>query len=240
MCLNFSLLLLVLGAQPATLLGQTECKINRNVIDAANLMYVLKRAIPEYRQTYGRLPLTLEELGEPVVGDAPSASTAGIVNNKFLIATKYNYNLRYQTESNHWRVWATPASPTKNGCGSFHLEEDGYIRVRWNDGEASPKDPLMEGRLRLPEELASSRRIVSFPPAYPRALRINSIQGDVRMKLLINQQGKVENIEVLSGDPRLAQAATESVRKWVYEPVTLDGIPVAVETTTQVQFRLGR
>lgn len=58
------------------------------------------------------------------------------------------------------------------------------------------------------------------------------------MKLLINQQGKVENIQVLSGDPLLAQPAVESVRKWVYEPVVLDGIPVIVETTTQVHFRL--
>lgn len=203
-------------------------------------MYVLRRAIPEYRQTYGRLPLNLEQLGEPVVGDAPSATAAGIVHSKFLTATKYGYNVRYQTESTHWQVWVTPAKPMKHGCGSFYLEEDGNIRARWNEGEASPQDTLMEGKLRLPEEVTNSRRILSFPPAYPRALRINSVQGDVRMKLLINQQGKVENIEVLSGDPLLARAAAESVRKWVYEPVVLDGIPVAVETTTQVHFRLGR
>lgn len=219
---------------------ERECKINRNVADAANLVYILRRAIPEYRNTYGRFPQSLEQLGEPAVGDTPSANVAGIVHSKFLMARKYGYQLRFEAVDTRWRVWATPSNSRKNGCGSFYLEDDGKIRVRWNEGEASPQDMLMEGRLRLSEQVMRSRQIVSFPPVYPQILRTNGIQGDVRMRLLISQQGKVENIEVISGDPRLAKAAVDSVRKWVYESVTLDGTPVEVETNIEVRFRLGR
>ena len=39
-------------------------------------------------------------------------------------------------------------------------------------------------------------------------------------------------------DPRLAQAALDAVKQWVYEPALLNGEPVETATTITLDFRL--
>jgi periplasmic protein TonB len=48
----------------------------------------------------------------------------------------------------------------------------------------------------------------------------------------------VHGIEVLSGNPILAEAARAAVRHWRYRPTLLDGQPVEVETQITVNFVL--
>jgi protein TonB len=43
---------------------------------------------------------------------------------------------------------------------------------------------------------------------------------------------------VLKGVPMLDEAALEAVRKWVYTPTLLDGVPTPVIMTVTVRFRL--
>ncbi|MGA3168787.1 MAG: energy transducer TonB [Terriglobia bacterium] len=41
-----------------------------------------------------------------------------------------------------------------------------------------------------------------------------------------------------SPDPDLAQAATDAVKQWRYEPTLLNGDPIEIVTTIAVRFRL--
>jgi protein TonB len=50
--------------------------------------------------------------------------------------------------------------------------------------------------------------------------------------------GSVQEIKVLSGHPILAPAAAEAVKQWKYAKTLVDGKPVAVVTTVDVEFRL--
>ena len=56
---------------------------------------------------------------------------------------------------------------------------------------------------------------------------------------LISKSGNIENLQVVSGHPMLTQSALEAVRQWKYKPYMLNGEPVEVETTIQVNFNLG-
>lgn len=58
----------------------------------------------------------------------------------------------------------------------------------------------------------------SIQPAYPELAKKNNIQGTTRLQVTISPDGSVKDVKVLGGSPVLAQAATEAVKKWKYEP----------------------
>ena len=53
---------------------------------------------------------------------------------------------------------------------------------------------------------------------YPDTLQRLQIGGTVRLAVTISPKGSVENVEILGGNPILAEAALRAVRKWVYSP----------------------
>jgi protein TonB len=57
-------------------------------------------------------------------------------------------------------------------------------------------------------------------------------------RAVIGTDGEVHSLEVLSGNPILAQAALAAVRQWRYRPTLLSGQPVEVETQITVNFVL--
>jgi protein TonB len=52
--------------------------------------------------------------------------------------------------------------------------------------------------------------------------------------------GTVKNLEVMEGDPTLAAAALTAVKQWVYKPTLLNGAPVEVLTSIDVNFTLSQ
>jgi periplasmic protein TonB len=75
-------------------------------------------------------------------------------------------------------------------------------------------------------------------PDYPRIAIITRLSGTVVLRATIGTNGEVHGIEVLSGNPILAEAARAAVRQWRYRPTLLDGQPVEVETQITVNFVL--
>jgi protein TonB len=58
------------------------------------------------------------------------------------------------------------------------------------------------------------------------------------LQATIGPDGHIEDLQVLSGDPILVRSAVEAVRNWVYRPTLLNGNPVTVVTTIDVNFTL--
>jgi len=58
------------------------------------------------------------------------------------------------------------------------------------------------------------------------------------MRVLINKDGAVEKVEVLSGEQALLQAATSAVRQWRYRPFVLDGNAAPVVTIVNLKFQI--
>jgi protein TonB len=83
-------------------------------------------------------------------------------------------------------------------------------------------------------------RLISQPRTpYPPLARQMRVQGTVRLEALINMDGTVEDVRVLSGPPLLVQAALDSVLQWRYQPTLLNGKPVEVMTIIELNFTLG-
>ncbi len=93
-------------------------------------------------------------------------------------------------------------------------------------------------RVRVSSGVQSGLLVRKVPPAYPPLARQARIQGQVLLQAQISKNGDIENLQLISGHPMLAPAAIEAVKQWKYKPYLLNGEPVEVETTVQVNFTL--
>jgi TonB family protein len=75
----------------------------------------------------------------------------------------------------------------------------------------------------------NDRKIVKKVEAqYPSILKRRGIGGTVRLKVAIHADGSVKDVEVLGGNPALADAAEKAVRQWKFAPGGESTITVAV------------
>ncbi len=58
----------------------------------------------------------------------------------------------------------------------------------------------------------------SVTPGYPLLARQMKVQGSVILQALVNKDGSIEDLHILSGPPILASAAREAVRQWRFKP----------------------
>ena len=60
--------------------------------------------------------------------------------------------------------------------------------------------------------------ITRVEPDYPQTLEHLLIGGTVRLSVTISPRGNVENVQLLGGNPALAEAAIRAVKQWLYAP----------------------
>jgi protein TonB len=66
------------------------------------------------------------------------------------------------------------------------------------------------------------------------------VQGTVKFQATISKDGTIQNLQLLGGPPLLVQAAMQAVQQWQYKPTLLNGDPVEVITTIDVNFTLSQ
>jgi protein TonB len=120
-----------------------------------------------------------------------------------------------------------PLTASGTGCDPFNC---GNVRpiVR----------PAVQPIRRVSLGVMEGMLIVRVLPAYPVAAREMRVAGRVELQATIARDGTIDNLHVLDGPPLLRAAAVEAVRQWRYRPYLLNGEPVEVETTINVDFRL--
>jgi protein TonB len=75
-------------------------------------------------------------------------------------------------------------------------------------------------------------------PTYPPIARQARVSGTVEIEAVIAVDGHLREVHVKGGPPLLVKAALDAVKQWVYEPTTLNGVPVEVVGVILVTFRL--
>src|SRR5262252_4925996 len=93
-------------------------------------------------------------------------------------------------------------------------------------------------RVRVSQGVSQGLLIRKVQPSYPPLARQARIQGNVVLTAEISKDGTIENLHLISGHPMLAPAAIDAVKQWKYKPYILNGEPVEVETTINVNFTL--
>jgi TonB family protein len=77
-------------------------------------------------------------------------------------------------------------------------------------------------------------------PVYDELARRMRQQGEILVSVLIDETGKVANVELIKPIPnsRLNGSTLTAARKWVYEPAIKAGVPVSVWKTERILFSL--
>jgi protein TonB len=102
---------------------------------------------------------------------------------------------------------------------------------------AVPDKPTPQ-RVRVSQGVTAGLLVHKVTPQYPPLAKQARIQGSVVLHAVIGKDGKVQNLQLVSGHPMLTQSAIQAVKQWQYKPYYLNGQPVEVDTNITVNFSL--
>jgi TonB family protein len=96
------------------------------------------------------------------------------------------------------------------------------------------------GQIRVGAQVQAANLINQVRPEYPPLAKQARVQGTVTFGVTIAKDGTIANLNLISGPPLLVQAAQQAVQQWQYKPTLLNGQPVEVVTTIDVNFTLSQ
>ncbi len=100
-------------------------------------------------------------------------------------------------------------------------------------GPAGIRAPIVVDR-----KAASHLVLAQMAPDYPTIAKVNFIQGQVRIELMVTEEGRVGRASVVYGHPFLAAAALRAIRGWLYRPLLTDTGPTSFLTLVDMNFVL--
>ena len=75
-------------------------------------------------------------------------------------------------------------------------------------------------------------------PVYPILARQTHREGRVEIHAIIGEDGTMQSLKAVGGDPLFYASALEAVQQWIYKPTILNGKPVRVDTTITVIYTM--
>jgi protein TonB len=84
---------------------------------------------------------------------------------------------------------------------------------------------------------AEKRLAHSFPPKYPVGAGVGGADGTVVLKAVVDENGKVDSLQLVEGDATLATAAIQAVKQWRYRPYLRNGKAQPFQTIVIVDFQ---
>ena len=107
-------------------------------------------------------------------------------------------------------------------------------------GEASSPTSSPAAVAARPDILARPIPGRNPPPQYPPQARRLNQQGQVLLRVKVDAQGQVQQVEIVSssGFPALDRAAQEAVQRWQFSPALRNNTPIESWVTVPIQFTL--
>jgi protein TonB len=197
-----------------------------------------------YTQAMPRLPL----LGSVIAPAPPAVPGAARAAQSQVVSNLDEHALRFPTPIP--RAFPTPSdhdadahsSELPTGPGVPHGNGDHTGERSLLDGIGPGPNSLMplSPSLRPPRisHVMEGNLIRRVQPEYPALAKQARIQGTVLLRAVIDREGTIQDLQVISGHPLLVRAAINAVRLWRYRPYYLNDQPVEVETQVTVNFSL--
>ena len=108
---------------------------------------------------------------------------------------------------------------------------------RESRAEGGPVPGTLEAPLPFGGDFDPPTRAYSPLPSYPESAWATGASGDVVLRLIVDQRGRVRDVSVLQGLPHgISEAAVEAVQRWTFQPAHKDDQPVAVEHRLRLRF----
>jgi protein TonB len=122
----------------------------------------------------------------------------------------------------------------------------GEVCVSTSSSPTSESSPVQEksdsakppSAASMGSRVTSGKLIHKVQPEYPPEAMNARIEGTVVLQATIGKDGKVGNLQVISGPKELIPSAMKAVEQWRYQPYLVNNEPVEVETQVEVIFQL--
>lgn len=112
---------------------------------------------------------------------------------------------------------------------------------------AAPKEPVLNKKTSVAEGLPKADigkfTVIYQPDAdayYPSFSKRSGEAGTVVVRLIIGEDGRVEEVELLQSStfPRLDRAGVEIGRRYLFQPFLVNGKPTKISTNLMIKFHL--
>ena len=137
---------------------------------------------------------------------------------------------------------ASPARPVRDRQDSVSALDAPVIPDTTNASELnavlSPNGSLPKLTAPVSQGVSGGQLVRRVSPVYPAQARLLRLEGTVVLDATVMEDGTVGDIKVVEGDPELAPAAVEAVKRWRYKPFNLDGKPVKNKIDITLEFKL--
>lgn len=102
--------------------------------------------------------------------------------------------------------------------------------------DAAARAKAARAPMRVGGQIQPPAKTKDVRPVYPAAAKTARVAGTVTIEATIGPDGKVVDAKVVRSTPLLDQAALDAVRQWEYTPTLLNGVPIPVVMTVNVNF----
>jgi periplasmic protein TonB len=85
---------------------------------------------------------------------------------------------------------------------------------------------------------AMKAAISKVDPQYPAMAKQLKIVGSVELEAVVTENGSVEKVNIVSGNPVLTRPAADALKQWKFAPFTADGKPVKALATLNFNFKM--
>jgi protein TonB len=124
------------------------------------------------------------------------------------------------------------------------IDMTGAIPITDSRATTQPPPPT-EPKTRTPKvvhlsQIDASRLVSRIEPIYPVLAKQIGKSGKVELHAMIGEDGTIQSLEAVSGDPIFFASAMQAVRQWRYTPTMLNGQAVKVDTYITVIYNMTR
>jgi TonB family protein len=185
---------------------------------------------------------------DPSALQSPTAGTTTDVNSSLNLPSANANSSPTPSESPAQVSKATTASTPQKGASLQSAKQDttaghasatpAVVPAAANVPPSTAKKSSANDLIEVPEDFADDQIVHRVHPTYPKQARAKKLHGTVVLQAVVNKQGKVDSLQLVSGDAQLAQAAAEAVKQWRYKPYSRNGEPVDFQTRVTVDFKM--
>lgn len=128
--------------------------------------------------------------------------------------------------------------PIANGsylADLLELDAPGSDQSAITNGVDEPPPPAAAAKV-LP--VVWGRAINKAQPRYPPGAKRFNIAGSVDVQITVSAAGRVTEAKAISGHILLRAAAEEAALQWVFEPATMNGVPIETQTVLSFAFKV--
>jgi protein TonB len=175
-------------------------------------------------------PVTLEQVERVRTEHSPASVPTGAPRSTPVILVSNNPNAIYHGHAVETTTDPNEVRPPRPDVSGYNKGLDDFI------GTGPVTNVKLDRSKRIISQLAEGQLVNRVEPVYPHIAAISGIQGQVKLHAIIARDGRIQSLNVISGNPLLAHAAVQAVEQWRYRPYVLNGETVEVETFILVNF----